>query len=50
MTTTNPLDGPFPAGRELTDYRDMPGYAIPVSAEQPSPGLATKLRQEAMGR
>ena len=28
MTTTrDPLTGLFPTGRELTDYREMPGYA-----------------------
>jgi hypothetical protein len=26
--TTTPLDGPPLTGRELVDYRDMPGYAI----------------------
>jgi hypothetical protein len=25
----DPLTGPFMTGRQLTDYRDMPGYAIP---------------------
>lgn len=27
MTTPDPLTGLFPTGRELTDYREMPGYA-----------------------
>lgn len=28
MTTSpDPLTGLFPTGRELTDYREMPGYA-----------------------
>ena len=36
MTTTpDPLTGPFPTGRELTDYREMPGYAILPRLHQP---------------
>ena len=28
--TTDPLSGPFMSRKDLTDYSDMPGYAIPV--------------------
>lgn len=28
MTPTD-LSGPFPSSRDLTDYRDEPGYPIP---------------------
>ena len=47
--TTDPLAGPFLTGRELTDYSDTEGYAIPPS-ETAAPSRATLLRQEGMNR
>jgi hypothetical protein len=49
MTTKDPLTGPFPTGRELTDYSDTEGYAKTADPAGP-PSLARQLREEAMGR
>ena len=44
MTTTqDPLTGLFPTGRELTDYRSDPGYAIRAADVPPgSPGTVAR--------
>lgn len=31
MFTSDPLTGPFPTGQQLTDFRNLPGYAIEVA-------------------
>lgn len=43
MTTTPELTGLFPTGRELTDYREMPGYAKRAADVPPgSPGAVAR--------
>jgi hypothetical protein len=50
MTIPDLLAGPFPTAEQLTDYRDMPGYAILPSDPAGTPSRATLLREEAIGR
>lgn len=41
--TPSDLTGPFPSSRDLTDYRDEPGYPIPPSDSPPVGAVSSAL-------